>query len=134
MTMAKPKVEQYHVIDQRIGRCARLLGYPARIAILRMLHDHGPTEFSRIVQRLPISNGSVSEHLRILHLANLVSLEERGLVNAYSLNPHDLHQLFAVIHAFSDAMSSQESALLILTNILSGNGAMHRGKWVTYQE
>lgn len=84
--MSFPKPERFPLSDQVVSRYGRALSHPARSFILRMLEERGEMYFYEIVQRVPLTEGPVTEHLRRLRVAGLVDVREEGLMNAYSLN------------------------------------------------
>jgi ArsR family transcriptional regulator len=56
-----------------LARFCRALGHPVRVTIIRFLEarPHGAT-CGEIVEQLPLSQSTVSEHLRVLRKAGLV--------------------------------------------------------------
>jgi len=81
--------------------CLKLLSAPARLAIVGELAD-GPRLVHELVDRLEMSQPLVSQHLRILRDARLVSVERRGRQAVYALV--DLH----VAHIVTDAVHHSE--------------------------
>jgi len=69
---------------------AKALAHPARVAIVRMLLDRGKTDSSAIVDSLPLSKPTVSEHLRILREAGFVTGIENGRRVQYRVNKRAL--------------------------------------------
>lgn len=84
--MAFPKPINFPEFDQHVGYINRVLGYPARTYILRLLHMNGELEFQDLASMLPLVEGTITEHLRKLRMAGLIRVEERGLVNIYSVD------------------------------------------------
>lgn len=62
------------------------LADPTRRAVLDRLRD-GPCAVGRIAEALPVSRPAVSQHLRVLLAAGLVSRQARGTRNLYALAP-----------------------------------------------
>ena len=76
-----------------IARIAKALGHPARLAIVRLLHEKQSCIGCDIVEDIGLAQSTVSEHLRILKAAGLISGEiERPRV-CYSLDPAALEPL-----------------------------------------
>jgi len=48
----------------------------------------GPSSVADIARRLPVSRPAVSQHLRVLKDARLVTLRIEGTRNVYQLDPH----------------------------------------------
>jgi ArsR family transcriptional regulator len=69
-------------VGLRLARYCKALGHPVRVTIVRFLETQrrGAT-CGEIVRRLPLSQSTVSEHLRVLEAAGLIeSREERPRV------------------------------------------------------
>ncbi|MGH3500539.1 MAG: ArsR/SmtB family transcription factor [Nocardioidaceae bacterium] len=60
----------------------------------------GPSSVATIARELPISRPAVSQHLKVLKEAGLVSVEPRGRQRIYTLRPEGLQQLHADLDAF----------------------------------
>ncbi|CUH40569.1 HTH-type transcriptional regulator [Jannaschia seosinensis] len=60
------------------------LADPTRRAVLERLRD-GPMPVGRIADALPVSRPAVSQHLRVLRDAGLVSVRSQGTRNLYAL-------------------------------------------------
>jgi len=76
-----------------IAALAKALGHPARIGIVLMLHERQSCIGCDIVDEVGLAQSTVSEHLRILKAAGIITGEiERPRV-CYSLNPMALEPL-----------------------------------------
>jgi DNA-binding transcriptional ArsR family regulator len=62
------------------------LADPVRRAIFEMLVD-GPRSVGDIAGRMPVTRSAVSQHLRVLSDAGLVTHEARGTRNLYRIEP-----------------------------------------------
>ena len=82
--------------DAELARFAKALGHPARVAILRLLARDGACICGDIVDRLPLAQATVSQHLKVLKEAGLIRgdvdpprvcycLDPRGLARAKAL-------------------------------------------------
>ena len=58
--------------DVELATLCRALGHPARVAIMRMLLERGECVCGGIVDRLPLAQATVSQHLTVLREAGLV--------------------------------------------------------------
>ena len=58
--------------DLEIARLARALAHPVRVEILRMLLGSGTCVCGEIVDRLPLAQATVSQHLKVLREAGLI--------------------------------------------------------------
>lgn len=66
------------------GQLLRVLAAPIRLAVVEQLAD-GPRCVHELVESLGASQSLVSQHLRILRAAHLVTCERRGREIAYQL-------------------------------------------------
>ena len=73
------------------------LGDPTRRSILEHLRD-GPRPVGVLASRLPVSRPAVSQHLKVLGNAGLVTARRAGTRRLYSINPAGPAQL----HAYAD--------------------------------
>ena len=77
------------------------LADPSRRAILEALARQ-PLAVGELANRFPISRPAVSQHLRVLADAKLVSHEPRGTRNVYRVNPEGLETLRQYLDAMWD--------------------------------
>lgn len=75
------------------------LGDRTRRAVLMRVAD-GPVSVATIAHGMPISRPAVSQHLKVLKEAGLVSVEARGRQRIYELRTEGLQQLRAELDAF----------------------------------
>jgi DNA-binding transcriptional ArsR family regulator len=68
------------------------LGEPTRRAIVETLRS-GPRAVGDLARDLPVSRPAVSQHLRVLHEAGLVTYEAAGTRNVYRLRPQGARPL-----------------------------------------
>lgn len=76
--MTKSKSEEFSVKDNAIATYAKALSHPARIAILRLLLNKQSCICGDIVLELPLSQSTVSQHLKELREAGLIKGEIDG--------------------------------------------------------
>ncbi|HEX8505706.1 MAG TPA: metalloregulator ArsR/SmtB family transcription factor [Hymenobacter sp.] len=85
--MATHKKEQFTSLEQEIAAIAKALGHPARVAILQLLAQRRSCVCGELVLELPISQSTVSQHLKELKTAGLVQGEVDGPRVCYCLDP-----------------------------------------------
>lgn len=85
-----PLVHTYH-------RQLNALGDPTRRALLERLR-RGPMAVGELARGLPVSRPAVSQHLRVLKRACLVSDQAVGARNYYRLDPRG----FAALRSYFD--------------------------------
>ncbi|MEV4125310.1 metalloregulator ArsR/SmtB family transcription factor [Nocardia sp. NPDC049707] len=82
------------------------LGDPTRRAIFERLRD-GPCAVGELAKELPVSRPAVSQHLKVLKAAGLVTDEAVGTRRVYRLNPQGIDGLRVYFTQFwSTAMSA----------------------------
>jgi ArsR family transcriptional regulator len=69
--------------DEEIAALAKALGHPARVRILRLLVEREACVCGEICGELPLAQSTVSQHLRILREAGLVTGEVDGPRTCY---------------------------------------------------
>jgi DNA-binding transcriptional ArsR family regulator len=77
------------------------LGDGTRRAVLGALRD-GPRSVAEIAAELPVSRPAVSQHLKVLHGAGLVTYEPAGTRRLYRVEPDTLGELRAFFDRFWD--------------------------------
>ena len=75
--------------DEQLARIFKVLGVPTRVKILRLLKDRALC-VGALAANLDVTQGAVSQHLRILRDAGLVIPERRGYFIHYRLNEETL--------------------------------------------
>jgi DNA-binding transcriptional ArsR family regulator len=76
------------------------LGDPTRRAILARLVDAGPLPVGELARDFPISRPAISQHLRVLKDASLVTDRAAGARRVYAVNPDALESLRAYFDGF----------------------------------
>jgi DNA-binding transcriptional ArsR family regulator len=90
------------VMSDGEGRAVwELLAEPSRRAIVMQLARR-PRAVGELADELPISRPAVSQHLRAMKVAGLVSSDERGTRRVYRLNPLALAALRDQLDVFWD--------------------------------
>lgn len=83
--------------DGALALAAKALGHPARVRILRLLAERQACVTGELVAEMPLSQSTVSEHLRILREAGLIQGEIYGPRVSYCLNRARLAALKAAV-------------------------------------
>ena len=76
--MGLSKTESFGVRQNRIADLARALAHPARVAILEYLSGQDACVCGDIVEQLPLSQSTVSQHLAELKRVGLIKGEIEG--------------------------------------------------------
>lgn len=84
--MGATKTEEFALADITVAKYAKALGHPARIAILRILLDRTSCICGDIVEELPLSQSTVSQHLKELKEAGLIKGDIEGKKVCYCID------------------------------------------------
>lgn len=76
--------------DEELARLAKALGHPARAAIVRLLLNGGECVCGGIVDRIPLAQATVSQHLKVLKEAGWIKGEVDGPRVCYCARPETL--------------------------------------------
>lgn len=85
--------------NAQLARLAKALGHPARVAILRLLVRHEGCIVGDLVDRLPLAQSTVSQHLKQLKDAGLIRGEVDGPRICYCVQPGTVALLRALVEA-----------------------------------
>lgn len=77
------------------------VGNPTRRAMLRLLR-HGEHTVRELTDALPVTQSAVSQHLRVLHDAGLVSVRPEGTRRLYAVDLGGLATIRAWVDSFWD--------------------------------
>jgi DNA-binding transcriptional ArsR family regulator len=77
------------------------LGDPTRRQVFELLRN-GSRSVGELAAELPVSRPAVSQHLRVLKDAGLVTHRKDGTRNLYGLNGHGVAELRAWVDGFWD--------------------------------
>ncbi|MBX7205278.1 MAG: metalloregulator ArsR/SmtB family transcription factor [Bacteroidia bacterium] len=84
--MGATKAEEFSVKDNRLAKYAKALSHPARIAILKLLIQKQACICGDIVDELPLSQSTVSQHLKELKEAGLIKGDIDGAKVCYCID------------------------------------------------
>jgi len=78
-----------------LAEACKALSHPARLAILQTLATRGTCLCGEIVDVMPLSQATVSQHLKVLRDAGLIRGEVDGPRSCYCIHTETLRQLGA---------------------------------------
>jgi DNA-binding transcriptional ArsR family regulator len=87
--MGSTKVEEFTVKDNKLARYAKALGHPARVAILNLLIKKQACICGDIVDELPLSQSTISQHLKELKEAGLIKGNIDGVKVCYCIDERE---------------------------------------------
>ncbi len=76
----------YSIKEEQIAQFAKALAHPARVAIIELLLKKQSCICGDIVEELPISQSTVSQHLKALKEAGIIKGEISGVKTCYCIN------------------------------------------------
>ena len=85
---------------ERFALYCKALGHPTRVQIVRLLMDVETCVCGDIVEKLPLAQSTVSQHLKVLKDAGLVKGEIDGPRTCYALD----HDALAQFRGLSDVL------------------------------
>lgn len=84
--MGTTKTEEFTIKDNKIAKYAKALAHPARVAILQLLIKKQACICGDIVDELPLSQSTVSQHLKELKEAGLIKGDVEGVKICYCID------------------------------------------------
>ena len=92
------------------GTPLEALGDATRRAVFELLRE-GPRAVGDLARELPVSRPAVSQHLRVLKEAGLVTERRNGTKRLYRIDPAGVEALRAYFEAFwTEALASYKAA------------------------
>ena len=85
--MAYTKKDEFTAQEIRIAELGKALSHPARVAIIKLLTKRQACICGDIVEELPLSQSTVSQHLKELKNAGLIDGEVDGPRVCYCIDP-----------------------------------------------
>ncbi len=85
--MGLTKTNLFTVQQNRLAEITKALGHPARIAILQHLIKVQGCICGDLVDVLPLSQSTVSQHLKELKKAGIIHGDIEGVKTCYCINP-----------------------------------------------
>lgn len=84
--MGIAKTEAFSIKDNKLAKYAKALAHPARVAILNLLIKKQTCICGDIVDELPLSQSTISQHLKELKEAKLIKGDIDGAKVCYCIN------------------------------------------------
>lgn len=87
--------------DERLVQVFRALGHPARLKIVRLLMQRNTCICGEVVDELPLSQATVSQHLKVLREAGIIVGRIEGPAVCYCLAPGALASVRDAVAGFA---------------------------------
>jgi DNA-binding transcriptional ArsR family regulator len=84
--MGLAKTKEFTAKENKLAKYARALGHPARIAILNVIIKNQACICGEIVDELPLSQSTVSQHLKELKDTGLIKGDIEGTTVCYCID------------------------------------------------
>ncbi len=104
--MGTTKTTDYIEEHLQLADWMKALAHPARIAIVSYLSKRNSCVCGELVDFLPLSQATVSQHLKALKEAGIIQGEVEGTKSCYCLNPEKLNHIQKVMGDFLQSLST----------------------------
>lgn len=84
--MGITKTQNFNKAQNRIAAIAKAIGHPARVAIIEYLIKHNSCICNDLVEELPLSQSTISQHLKELKQIGLIKGEIEGPKICYCID------------------------------------------------
>jgi len=101
--MARKKGQLFDEHTREMADFAKALSHPARVAIVTFLQEREEACCGELVKALPLAQATVSQHLRALSEAGLISWRECGTKVCYRL---ERERIKSFCQAFQQALGT----------------------------
>lgn len=102
--MGANKSDEFSVKDNIIANYTKALSHPARVAILKLLIQKQSCICGDIVDELPLSQSTVSQHLKELKAAGLIKGEIEGAKVCYCIDEKEWNQAKKLLNEFFSSL------------------------------
>lgn len=114
--MATNKKDIFLADEQRQAQFAKALSHPARLAILKALASGTELICAKLVDQLPLAQSTVSQHLKELKDAGLITGTADGPRSCYFINWPQLNQAMLEMNQLFEQLKENEP-MLALNNL-----------------
>lgn len=98
--MSANKSTDYTQKDLDLAKYAKAIAHPARVAILNLLLQKQTCICGDIVDELPLSQSTVSQHLKELKEVGLIKGEIEGVSTCYCINTDEWTKATKIMNRF----------------------------------
>lgn len=107
--MGVTKTSSFSRQQNQLATLAKALGHPARIAILEYLLHHQTCICNDLVQEIPLSQSTITQHLRELKAAGLIKGEIEGPKVNYCIDAAVWQESQSALQALFGSYVSEEN-------------------------
>ncbi|MDP1801269.1 MAG: metalloregulator ArsR/SmtB family transcription factor [Bacteroidota bacterium] len=105
--MGITKTEEFTIKQNKIAKYTKALGHPARVAILEVLIKKQACICGDIVDELPLSQSTVSQHLKELKDAGLIKGDIDGTKVCYCIDEKEWETAKSYLNTFFSTYNSK---------------------------
>ena len=98
--MAKAKINKFAKSEIEIAEFAKAISHPARVRILNLLNELNICMTGEIVDLLPLSQSTVSQHLTELKKVGLIKGEIEGPKTCYCIDKKNFERNKKLLSSF----------------------------------
>jgi DNA-binding transcriptional ArsR family regulator len=107
--MGITKSEEFTVKDNKIAAYAKALAHPARVAILQVLIKKQNCICGDIVDELPLSQSTVSQHLKELKESGIIKGDIEGTKVCYCIDVKEWENAKSYLNTLFDSYKKGKS-------------------------
>src|SRR5688500_5784920 len=101
--MGATKSYEFSATENKLAKYAKALAHPARISILKLLAQKQSCVCGDIVEELPLSQSTVSQHLKELKDAGLIKGDIEGVRVCYCIDDKEWKAAQAFLNKLFDS-------------------------------
>ena len=90
--------------QNRLALIAKVFGHPARVAIVQHLLENRTCMVSNLTEALPLSQSTISQHLKELKNVGLIKGEIEGPSISYCLNLDTVKEIIHMLNQFNNEL------------------------------
>lgn len=90
----------FHSFELELAQIAKCLAHPARIQIITLLSKHNDRTCKEIVAELPLSQSTVSKHLKDLLIEKVICRKTSGTQSLYTLEWNKTGRIFDLFERY----------------------------------
>lgn len=99
------KTDRFNPGEAQLARYCKALGHPARLRILSLLALREDSHCAPIVEKLPLAQATISQHIAELVDAGLIVSSPRGTCSRLALDAQGLLHLARLFEEFSRSLN-----------------------------
>jgi DNA-binding transcriptional ArsR family regulator len=107
--MGASKTEAYSSKELTLAKYAKALSHPARVAILNVLLKKQSCICGDIVEELPLSQSTVSQHLKELKEAGLIKGNIDGVSVCYCIDEKEWKKASVLLNGFMEMFKGNKA-------------------------